>query len=149
MKTTVLRFFNFLIFTILSCFGISSSEQVMAMYGVTSGEFQVSGRVKSLKSKSIQKIEVEIQDSRNNILGATTTAKDGSFTFDYQGWPHQEVYLISRDIDGCRNGAYQSDTTLVKLDYPQQGWNQGKAKVDQDITLKYKSERKNRRYIKK
>ena len=89
MKTTVLRFFNFLIFTILSCFGISSSEQVMAMYGVPSGEFQVSGRVKSLKSKSIQKIEVEIQDSRNNILGTTTTAKDVSFTFDYQGWPHQ------------------------------------------------------------
>ena len=149
MKTTVLRFFNFLIFTILSCFGISSSEQVMAMYGVPSGEFQVSGRVKNLKSKPIQKIEVEIQDSRNNTLGTTTTAKDGSFTFDYQGWPHQEVYLISHDIDGCRNGAYQSDTTLVKLDYPQQGWNQGKAKVDQDITLKYKSERKNRRYIKK
>lgn len=149
MKRFVIRFLNFVIFAIFSCFGISSSEQVMAMYGVPSGEFQVSGRVKNLKSKPIQKIEVEIQDSGNNILGATTTAKDGSFTFDYQGWPHQEVYLISRDIDGCRNGAYQSDTTLVKLDYPQQGWNQGKATTTQDVTLNYKSDRKNRKYIKK
>lgn len=149
MKRFVIRFLNFVIFAILSCFGISSSEQVMAMYGVPSGEFQVLGRVKNLKSKPVRKIEVEIQDPRNNHLGVTTTAKDGSFQFNYKGWPHREIYLISRDVDGGRNGAYQSDTTLVKLDYPQQGWNQGKAKVDQDITLKYKSDRKNRKYIKK
>jgi hypothetical protein len=28
-----------------------------------------------------------------------------------------------------------ADTTLVKFDYPQNGWNQGRAKVNQDITL--------------
>ena len=149
MRTIVLRFFNFIIFAILSCFGISSSEQVMAMYGVPLGEFHLSGRVKNFKSRPIRKIEIEIQDSRNNILGSTTTAKDGSFTFDYQGWPHQEVFVISRDVDGCRNGAYMSDTTLVKLDYPQQGWNQGKAIVEQNIILKYKSESKNSRFNKR
>lgn len=149
MKRFVIRFFNFVIFAILSCFGISSSEQVMAMYGVPSGEFQVSGRVKNLKSKPIRKIEVEIQDSRNNHLGVTTTTKDGFFQFNYKGWPHREIYLISRDVDGCRNGAYQSDTTVIKLDYPKQSWNQGRATVDKNITLKYKSDSKNRRYIKK
>ena len=75
--------------------------------------------------------------------------KDGSFQFDYQGWPHSGIYLISRDIDGCRNGVYRSDTTHVKLVYPQQGWNQGKATTTQDVTLNYKSDRKNRKYIKK
>ena len=105
MKRFVIRFLNFVIFAILSCFGISSSEQVMAMYGVPSGEFQVSGRVKNLKSKPVRKIEVEIQDSRNNHLGVTTTIKDGSFQFNYKGWPHREIYLISRDVDGRRNGA--------------------------------------------
>lgn len=149
MKRFVIRFLNFVIFAILSCFGISSSEQVMAMYGVPSGEFQVSGRVKNLKSKPVRKIEVEIQDPRNNHLGVTTTTKDGSFQFNYKGWPHREIYLISRDVDGGRNGAYQSDTTIVKLDYPQQGWNQGKATTTQDVTLNYKSDRKNRKYIKK
>ena len=149
MNRFVIRFFNFVIFAILSCFGISSSEQVMAMYGVPSGEFQVSGRVKNLKSKPIRKIEVEMQDSRNNSLGVTTTAKDGSFQFDYQGWPHREIYIISRDVDGGRNGAYQSDTTIVKLDYPKQGWNQGKATASSDVTLKYKSANKNRKYTKK
>ena len=149
MNRFVIRFFNFVIFAILSCFGISSSEQVMAMYGVPSGEFQVSGRVKNLKSKPIRKIEVEMQDSRNNSLGVTTTAKDGSFQFDYQGWPHREIYIISRDVDGGRNGVYQSDTTIVKLDYPKQGWNQGKATASSDVTLKYKSANKNRKYTKK
>ena len=149
MKRFVIRFFNFVIFAILSCFGISSSEQVMAMYGVPSGEFQVSGRVKNLKSKPVRKIEVEIQDPRNNHLGVTTTTKDGSFQFNYKGWPHREIYLISRDVDGGRNGAYQSDTTIVKLDYPKQGWNQGKATASSDVTLKYKSANKNRKYTKK
>ena len=118
----------------------------MAMYGVPAGEFQVSGRVENLKSKPIKKIEVEVQDVQYHSLGVDTTAKDGAFQIDYRGWPHREVYLISKDIDGCRNGAYQSDTTLVKLDYPQQGWNQGRAKVEQKVVLKYKSERKNRRF---
>ena len=149
MKTIILRCFNFLLLAFLSCLRISSSEQVMAMYGVPSGEFQVSGRVKNLKLNPIRNIEIEIQDLKNNSLGVTTTAKDGSFQFNYQGWPHSGIYLISRDIDGCRNGGYLSDTTHVKLVYPQQGWNQGKAKVDQNITLKYKSERKNRKYMQK
>lgn len=145
MKIKLLRFLNFVIFAILSCFGISSTKQVMAMYGVPSGEFQLSGRVENLKSKPVRKIEVEVQDNQQRILGVTSTEKDGSFQFDYKGWPHQEIYLISRDKDGWRNGSYRSDTTIVKLDYPQQGWNKGKASATQNITLKYKSERKNRR----
>ncbi len=149
MKTIILRVFNFVIFSILSCFGVSSSDQVMAMYGVPSGEFQVSGRVKNLKSKPIRNIEVEVQDVHNKTLGVATTTKDGAFEVDYKGWPHQTVCVIARDVDGRRNGAYQSDTILVNLDYPKQGWNQGKAKVDRNITLKYKSERKNRRYEKR
>ena len=68
MKTIILRCFNFLILAILSCLGISSSKQVMAMYGVPSGEFQVSGRVKNLKLNPIRNIEIEIQDSKNNYL---------------------------------------------------------------------------------
>lgn len=149
MKTIILRVFNFVIFSILSCFGVSSSDQVMAMYGVPSGEFQVSGRVKNLKSKPIRNIEVEVQDVHNKTLGVATTTKDGAFEVDYKGWPHQTVCVIAQDVDGRRNGAYQSDTILVNLDYPKQGWNQGKAKVDRNITLKYKSERKNRRYEKR
>lgn len=145
MKIKFLRFLNFVIFAILSCFGISSTKQVMAMYGVPSGEFQLSGRVENLKSKPVRKIEVEVQDNQQRILGVTSTEKDGSFQLDYKGWPHQEIYLISRDKDGWRNGSYRSDTTIVKLDYPQQGWNKGKASATQNIILKYKSERKNRR----
>lgn len=145
MKIKFLRFLNFVIFTILSCFGISSTKQVMAMYGVPAGEFQLSGRVENLKSKPVRKIEVEVQDNQQRILGVTSTEKDGSFQLDYKGWPHQEIYLISRDKDGWRNGSYRSDTTIVKLDYPQQGWNKGKASATQNIILKYKSERKNRR----
>ena len=146
MKTIFLRLLNFLIFAILSCFGVSSVDQVMTKYGVPMGEFQVSGRVKNLKSKPIQNIEVEVQDIQSRSLGVVKTAKDGSFQVDYRGWPHREVYVISRDVDGCRNGAYQSDTSLVKLDYPIEDWNRGKAIVKHDIVLKYKSERKNRRY---
>ncbi|MBR5238925.1 MAG: radical SAM-associated putative lipoprotein [Paludibacteraceae bacterium] len=146
MKTIFLRLLNFLIFAILSCFGVSSVDQVMTKYGVPMGEFQVSGRVKNLKSKPIQNIEVEVQDIQSRSLGIVKTAKDGSFQVDYRGWPHREVYVISRDVDGYRNGAYQSDTSLVKLDYPIEDWNRGKAIVEHDIVLKYKSERKNRRY---
>ncbi len=149
MKKAFLRFFNFILFAILSCFGVSSVDQVMTKYGVPTGEFQVSGRVKNLKSKPIGNIEVEVQDPQNRSLGVVTTAKDGSFQVDYRGWPHREVYVISRDVDGSRNGAYQSDTTLVQFDYPQQGWNMGKATATSDITLKYKSNRKNRKYLKK
>lgn len=148
MKTAFLRLVNFVIFVVLSCFGISSVDQVMTKYGVPTGEFQVSGRVKNLKSKPISKIEVEVQDAQNRSLGVATTNKDGSFQIDYRGWPHREVYLISRDVDGCRNGGYQSDTTLVDLNYPERGWSQGKATANQDIILKYKSERKNRKYEK-
>lgn len=146
MKTIFLRLLNFLIFAILSCFGVSSVDQVMTKYGVPMGEFQVSGRVKNLKSKPIQNIEVEVQDIQSRSLGVVKTAKDGSFQVDYRGWPHREVYVISHDVDGCRNGTYQSDTSLVKLDYPIEDWNRGKAIVEHDIVLKYKSERKNRRY---
>jgi putative lipoprotein (rSAM/lipoprotein system) len=149
MKTIILRFLNFVIFAVLSCLGVSSSDQVMAMYGVPSGEFQLSGRVKNLKSKPIRNIEVEVQDNQNRILGVVKTAKDGSFQFDYKGWPHQEVYVVSRDVDGCRYGEYRPDITLVKLDYPKQGWNQGTAIAEKNITLKYKSDRKNRRYEKR
>ncbi len=146
MKTIFLRIFNFILVPVLACFGVSATKQVMCMYGVPSGEFQILGRVENLKSKPIRKIEVEVQDMRGNSLGVTTTMKDGIFQIDYKGWPHNEVYLISRDVDGRRNVAYQSDTTLVKLDYPKQGWNQGKALAEQNVVLKYKSERKNRRY---
>jgi putative lipoprotein (rSAM/lipoprotein system) len=149
MKTIIFRFLNFVIFAILSCLGVSSSDQVMAMYGVPSGEFQISGRVKNLKSKPIRNIEVEVQDSQNRTLGVVKTAKDGSFQIDYKGWPHQEVYVVSRDVDGRRHGEYRSDITLVKLDYPKQGWNQGTAIAEKNITLKYKSDRKNRRYEKR
>ena len=148
MKNRVLRFLNFILVSILACFGVSSTKQVMAMYGVPSGEFQVSGRVENLKSKPIKKIEVEVQDVQYRSLGVDTTAKDGVFQIDYRGWPHREVYLISKDIDACCNGSYKSDTMLVKLDYPQQGWNQGKALVKQNVVLRYKSERKNSRYKK-
>ena len=148
MKNRILRVFNFVLAFILACFGVSSTKQVMCMYGVPSGEFQISGRVENLKSKPIRKIEVEVQDVKGNLLGVDTTAKDGVFQIDYRGWPHREVYLISKDIDGCCNGAYQSDTTIVKLDYPNQGWNQGKVNVQQNITLKYRLERKNRKYYK-
>ena len=146
MKTTFLRLLNFLIFAVLSCFGVSSVDQVMTKYGVPMGEFQVSGRVKNLKSKPIRNIEVEVQDIQNRSLGVVSTAKDGSFQVDYRGWPHREVYVISRDVDGGRNGAYQPDTSLVRLDYPIDDWNRGKAIVEHDIVLKYKSERKNRKY---
>ena len=146
MKNRILRVFNFLLASIFACFGVSSIKQVMCMYGVPSGEFQISGRVENLKSKPVRKIEVEVQDMKGNSLGVTTTAKDGTFQIGYQGWPHNEVYLISRDVDGWRNGAYQSDTTHVKLDYPKNGWNQGKAETKQKVVLKYKSERKNNRY---
>ena len=148
MKTTFLRFLNFLIFAVLSCFGVSSIDQVMTKYGVPTGEFQVSGRVKNLKSKPIRNVEVEVQDIQKRSLGVTTTAKDGSFQLGYRGWPHQEVYLISRDVDRRRNGDYQSDTTVVKLNYPKQGWYQGEASASADVTLKYKSARKNRKYTK-
>lgn len=146
MKTIFLRICNFILVSVLACFGVSSTKQVMCMYGVPSGEFQLSGRVENLKSKPVRKIEVEVQDAKGNSLGVAMTAKDGTFQIYYRGWPHREVYLISKDIDGKRNGAYQSDTTLVKLDYPKQGWNQGKALSEQNVVLKYKSERKNRRY---
>ena len=146
MKTTFLRLLNFLIFAVLSCFGVSSVDQVMTKYGVPMGEFQVFGRVKNLKSKPIRNIEVEVQDIQNRSLGVVSTAKDGSFQVDYRGWPHREVYVISRDVDGGRNGVYQSDTSLVRLDYPIDDWNRGKAIVEHDIVLKYKSERKNRKY---
>ena len=146
MKIMFLRICNFILVSVLVCLGVSSTKQVMCMYGVPSGEFQLSGRVENLKSKPVRKIEVEVQDMKGNSLGVATTAKDGTFQIDYRGWPHREVYLISKDIDGKRNGAYQSDTTLVKLDYPKQGWNQGKALAEQKVVLKYKSERKNSRY---
>ena len=125
MKTTFLRLLNFLIFAVLSCFGVSSVDQVMTKYGVPMGEFQVSGRVKNLKSKPIRNIQVEVQDIQNRSLGVVSTAKDGSFQVDYRGWPHREVYVISRDVDGGRNGAYQPDTSLVRLDYPIDDWNRG------------------------
>ena len=129
MKTIFLRLLNFLIFAVLSCFGVSSVDQVMTKYGVPMGEFQVLGRVKNLKSKPIQNIEVEVQDIQSRSLGIVKTAKDGSFQVDYRGWPHREVYVISHDVDGCRNGAYQSDTSLVKLDYPIEDWNRSDTAV--------------------
>ena len=136
MKRVILRFLNFVLVSILACFGVSSTRQVMAMYGVPAGEFQVSGRVLNLKNKPIRNIEVEVQDLQKQVLGNDVTLKDGSFEIDYKGWPHREVYLIVSDVDGWRNrGNHLADTTLVKFDYPQNGWNQGRAKVNQDITL--------------
>ena len=148
MKKRIIRFLNFILVSILSCFGVASSDQVMAMYGVPSGSFEINGRVKNLKSKPVRDIEIEVQDGQNRTLGMVVSGKDGSFEMEYRGWPHREVYLIVRDVDGKRRGEYQSDTTLVKLDYPESGWNQGKAKVTKEVVLKYKSDRKNRRYNK-
>lgn len=148
MKKRIIRFLNFILVSILSCFGVASSDQVMAMYGVPSGSFEINGRVKNLKSKPVRDIEIEVQDGQNRTLGTVVSGKDGSFEMEYRGWPHREVYLIARDVDGKRRGEYQSDTTLVKLDYPESGWNQGKATVTKEVVLKYKSDRKNRRYNK-
>ena len=149
MKKRIFRLFNFVLVSLLSCFGVASSDQVMAMYGVPSGSFEINGRVKNLKSKTVRDIEVEVQDVQNQSLGTVVSGRDGAFQVEYRGWPHREVYLIARDVDGKRKGEYKSDTTLVKLDYPESGWNQGKAKVNKEIVLKYKAEKKNRRYNKK
>ena len=62
MRMMFLRIFNFVLASVLACFGVSSTKQVMCMYGVPSGEFQISGRVENLKSKPVRKIEVEVQD---------------------------------------------------------------------------------------
>ena len=149
MKKRVFRLLNFILMSILSCFGVASIDQVMAMYGVPSGSFEISGQVNNLKSRPVQGIEIEVQDGQNRTLGTVVSAKDGSFEMEYRGWPHREVYLIARDVDGKQKGEYQSDTTLVQLDYPKEGWNQGEAKVTKEVVLKYKSERKNRRFEKK
>ncbi len=148
MRKIVLRLLNFILMSILSCFGVASIDQVMAKYGVPSGSFEISGQVKNLKSRPVQGIEIEVQDGQNRTLGTVVSGKDGSFEMEYRGWPHREVYLIARDVDGKRRGEYQSDTTLVKLDYPESGWNQGKATVTKEVVLKYKSDRKNCRYNK-
>ena len=146
MKRVILRIFNFMLVSILACFGVSSTKQVMAMYGVPAGEFQVSGCVRNLNKKPIRNIEVELQDLQKQTLGKDITLKDGSFEIDYKGWPHREVYLIARDVDGWRNkGNHLADTTIVKLEYPQKGWNQGRAEVNQDIILS-KSKKKSFKY---
>lgn len=145
MKTTFRSGINTLIALLLGLFGFGCNACV-CMYGVPSGDIDVSGTVTDKDANQpIENIRITIKsDERSDepVFPVTYTETDGRYhaAHSYEGWPFRQLKIVAEDT----TGVYEADSAVVEVKYKEtresrnSSWDEGQAIVRQDFQLKKK-----------
>lgn len=128
---------NWALAGLLALIGFSSCDSVgKEMYGVPWKGYAIKGTVvDKATGKPIPGIEVKVSASDEikasyPEAGSWVEKTDANGNFEIQDTPNDPVTLISRDVDGATNNAFQPDT--IQVDYKDaehigggKGWSQG------------------------
>lgn len=129
-------------------------EPQVTVYGVPTVDFAVKGRVINANGKPVEGVQVMLLNSDIDPQNIPTTPewqqrlKSVSDTTDVQGTfeltttdrPWEKMNVMVRDIDGKKNGTYESQ--LIEVEFgeakpgnrPMNGWHQGTREAE--ITIK-------------
>lgn len=116
----------------------------IAMYGVPTSAFRVSGTVRSEEGKSLKGIQVVIQYGESTWMRSDTTYTDssGKFSREMRTYPANYVRFIFNDVDGAANGGkFQSQTVTVdtkKVGDGDGGWFAGTYEATATVSLSKK-----------
>ena len=133
-------------------------EPQVTVYGVPTVDFCVTGRVVDAAGKPVKGLMVTLVDSRidpdnlpdneywNAELARMSDTSDAKGTFEVRGTdrPWEEMRVLVRDIDGTKNGSFQSQLVDVKFGEPESGdkpvskWKLGEKKAEVTIKMKRK-----------
>lgn len=147
LKNKTLNFANIIWASLLSLLGFTACKtgseigngEVICMYGVPTASLSMTGTVVNEQGSAIKGIQVKVTTDSDVIAEPILTDEQGKFAVNSSYFYAESVNIISTDVDGDENGAYQTDSTNVPLTYEgASGWNSGTAKVDKTITLKEK-----------
>lgn len=137
-------------------------NEVALMYGVPTMDFVVKGRVIDAQGKPVEGMQVVLLNSsididpehmmedNKNVQSylhevADTTNAQGEFRTHVTDVPQETQRLMIRDVDGQKNGHYESQMLEVRFTAEdqkgeRQGWHQGSREKDVDITVDLKQE---------
>lgn len=143
LKHKTLHFINVILGGLLSLLGFTTCEERMCEYGTPMADFGGECFVVNEQGQGIQGIQVTLTDENNELIIDTLyTDKNGRvamFSGNSLFYPVNSAKIISEDIDGDENGAYQTDITTVPLEYKGgSGWYHGVAVIKETIMLKEK-----------
>lgn len=120
-----------------------SDEEIAPEYGTPHADYRISGYVKNQSGEPIPDIKIEAVTTYNSDFRVPVLSNSQGY---YNATASSvgrvgELQLIVTDIDKEKNGLFQNDTILIKIDdkdyYDKgEGWNVGKAFKEVDITLK-------------
>ena len=133
-------------------------ERAVLMYGVPTMDFVLKGRVIDTQGNPVSGMQVvlingtvditpeNMQDDNPyvqdyiNSAGDTTNA-EGIFECQMRDVPNELQHVIVRDVDGSKNGEYESQMLEVNFaegetTQPRKGWYMGTRTKDVDITVK-------------
>lgn len=115
-------------------------NEVKAMYGAPSVNFTIKGTVNSSldATQVIEGIEVDLKDSKGISIKKTTTDKDGAYTIPIYEYSIPSlpttVKITFKDIDGEKNGLFQTSEQTVTVTEDEMNLNNQTKKIDADLT---------------
>lgn len=93
-------------------------DEPMAMYGVISSDFEFRGVVSdALDQHPIPGIQVKITSGPYDTTFSATNQAGTYYAYRYGTYENQNLKLIFTDIDSAQNGAYETKTVDVVLNF--------------------------------
>jgi len=90
----------------------------MAMYGIISSDFEFSGVVTDeIDQHPIPGIQVKLTTGPYDTTFSATNLSGTYYAYRYDTYENQNVKLIFTDIDSVQNGAYETKTVDVVLNF--------------------------------
>jgi len=107
----------------------------MAMYGIISSDFEFRGVVTDeIDQHTIPGIQVKLTSGPYDTTFSATNQSGAYYAYRYDTYENQNVKLIFTDIDSIQNGAYETKTVDVVLNF--RDMNNSERKVDVKLTPK-------------
>jgi putative lipoprotein (rSAM/lipoprotein system) len=139
----------------------SPREPQVTVYGVPTVDFDVKGRVVDAKGKPIRGMQVimirEGMGAENvpydfavggSMSGMVdTTDANGNFEVSTKDTPWENKGILVRDIDGAKNGLYESEVVEIEFGEPvldgkeRSRWYMGVKKADVTVKMKRKAKK--------
>lgn len=116
-------------------------DMIVVKYGCPTAFFDIHGRVTDETETPIEGIEVKVEayvglDGWAEMSQPTVSDAEGLYYVRDRSFPVDSVRVVALDIDGETNGAYKSDTVLIKPVYSSDNWNRGSVEATANFKLK-------------
>ncbi len=122
---------------------LAGHNEFICAYGSPTAAYKVSGTVRNSSGNKLGGIQVVSVYGESTWKRTDTTYTDssGKFSGSMHTYPSDKVQLVFNDVDGSKNGEYQSQTVYVtpkKVGDGDGSWFKGTFEVSSSVTLKKK-----------